>query len=270
MCRRVTHPALTLRLSCAQTRTRSCDVASASLSTSSCFVGGSWQAPMTLVGITLDVVPIAGVMNRIFCYPLTGAGEPAKTELQEKARVPGLSVVLNTPALTSPFVVFDGVLMPAPVRPEPQPECTRETALAVCRSSATKEAFLQRLLAELKPCSSVSARGAGYKQYHLLKKMLKGRHAPQEPITPADVFVCPPATIKKWDCCAPHAFLYALGSDIFDQDGTPLRYPLVGTCTGTAASSSEIAALTDGLVAVTPYAMREVARRLGWTLAPVR
>ncbi|KAG5496032.1 hypothetical protein JIQ42_02918 [Leishmania sp. Namibia] len=236
----------------------------------SCFVGGFWQAPMTLVGITLDGVPIAGVMNRIFCYPLTGASGPAETELQEKARVPGLSVVLNTPALTSPFVVFDGVLMPAPVRPEPQPECTCETALAVCRSSATKEAFLQQLLAELKPCSFVSARGAGYKQYHLLKKMLKGRHAPQEPITSADVFVCPPATIKKWDCCAPHAFLYALGSDIFGQDGTPLRYPLVSTCTGTAASSSEIAALTDGLVAVTPYAVREVARRLGWTLAPVR
>ncbi|KAG5472188.1 hypothetical protein CUR178_02864 [Leishmania enriettii] len=230
----------------------------------SCFVGGFWQAPMTLVGITLDGVPITGVTNCIFCCPLTGATGPAETELQEKARAPGLSVVLNTPSLTSPFVVFDGVLIPAPVRPEPQPECTRETALAVCRSSATKEAFVERLVAELKPCSSVSARGAGYRQYHLLKKILKGApratradHASRRLCVPAgdhqEVGLLP----------APHAFLYALASDIFDLDGTPLRYPLVGTCTGTVASSSEIAALTDGLVAAYPYGMREVGRRLG-------
>ncbi|KAG5471514.1 hypothetical protein LSCM1_01607 [Leishmania martiniquensis] len=234
-----------------------------------CFVGGCWQAPMTLVGITLDGVPIAGVMNRIFCYPLAGAYTPAEMEPQEKACAPGFSVVLNIPALASPFVVFDGVLMRAPVRLEPQPACTRETALAVCRSNAAQESFLRRLLEQLKPCSAVSARGAGHKQYHLLKKMLKGHHVPHGPITSADVFVCPPMAIKKWDCCAAHAFLYALGSDIFNQNGAPLRYPLTDTHGGIAAAS-EIAMLTDGLVAVTPHAMPEVARRLGWKLTSVQ
>ncbi|KAI5688031.1 Inositol monophosphatase family [Leishmania braziliensis] len=230
-----------------------------------CFVTGAWQAPMTLVGITLDGVPIAGVMNRIFHYPLRCTDDPAVTETPVKSCVPGLSVVLNTPALASPFVVFDGELLPGPMQIEPQPECTRKTTLAVCCSSTTKELFLQRLLTQLEPCSPVHARGAGYKQYHLLKKMLKGRHVPHEVITPADVFVCPPAAIKKWDCCAPHAFLYTFGGDIFDRDGAPLRYPLIDACGAAVSSSSESSVLTNGLVAVTPYAKTEVARRLGWT-----
>lgn len=234
-----------------------------------CFVEGIWQSPMTLVGITLDGVPIAGVMNRIFYYPLTCTDGPAATEPQERACVPSLSVVLNTPALASPFVVFDGELVPAPRQTEPQLECTCETPLAVCRSSTTKEVFLQPLLTQLEPCNAVYARGAGYKQYHLLKKMLTGHHVVHEVITPADIFVCPPATIKKWDCCAAHAFLYALGGEICDQNGVPIRYPLVDTYGAAATSPSEIAALTDGLIAVTPYAMHEVARRLGWTLTLV-
>ncbi|CAG9579477.1 putative inositol polyphosphate 1-phosphatase [Leishmania major strain Friedlin] len=231
-----------------------------------CCVGGVWQAPMTLVGIALDGVPIAGVMNRIFDYPLTCTYGPAATEPQEKACVPGLAVVLNTPTPASPFVVFDGGLVPAPGQMEQQLECTCETPLAVCRSSTTKEVFLQRLLTQLEPCNAVYSRGAGYKQYHLLKKMLTGRHVAHEAITPADIFVCPPGTIEKWDCCVVHAFLYALGGEIFDQNGVPIRYPLVGTYGAATTSLSEIAALTDGLVAVTPYAMHEVARRLGWTL----
>lgn len=234
-----------------------------------CFVEGIWQSPMTLVGITLDGVPIAGVMNRIFYYPLTCTDGPAATEPQERACVPSLSVVLNTPALASPFVVFDGELVPAPRQTEPQLECTCETPLAVCRSSTTKEVFLQPLLTQLEPCNAVYARGAGYKQYHLLKKMLTGHHVVHEVITPADIFVCPPATIKKWDCCTAHAFLYALGGEIYDQNGVPIRYPLVDTYGAAATSPSAIAALTDGLIAVTPYAMHEVARRLGWTLTLV-
>ncbi|GET91298.1 hypothetical protein, conserved [Leishmania tarentolae] len=234
-----------------------------------CFVDGVWQAPMTLVGITLDGVPIAGVINRIFYYPLTLTDAAATKGSQEKDCLPSLSVVLNTSTLASPFVVFDGEVVRVQGQMGPKRECTCETVLGVCRSSTTKEVFLQGLLTQLEPCSAIYARGAGYKQYHLLKKMLTGRHAPHEAITPADVFVCPPATIKKWDCCAAHAFLYALGGDIFDQKGVPIRYPLVGPYGSAAASHSEIAALTDGLVAVTPYAMQEVARRMGWTLTLV-
>ncbi|KAG5497733.1 hypothetical protein JKF63_03999 [Porcisia hertigi] len=230
-----------------------------------CFVGGFWQAPMTLVSITLDGVPIAGIMNRFFSYPLTSnTTRAATTQPREKACVPGLSVLLNMPDFASPFIVFDGELMPSPETSGMQPQCTFDTALAVCCSSTTKEVFLQRLMTQLDPCNSVRLRGAGYKQYQLIRKMLKGRHAPHEIITPADVFVSPPSTIKKWDCCAPHAFLYAFGGDVFNQDGAPLRYPLVDADGASAASSFEIAALPKGLVAVTPYARQEVARRLGW------
>ncbi|KAK7197554.1 inositol polyphosphate 1-phosphatase [Novymonas esmeraldas] len=226
-----------------------------------CFVGGVWPAPMTLVGITLDSVPIAGVMNRVFYYPLTGGA--AASTLPQPACVPSLSVVLHMPGLVAPFLVFDGDRVPTWV---PPPECTPDTRLAVCRSSTTRAEFLQRLLTQLEPCDSVCARGAGYKLYHLLKKVLAGRHVAQEAITPADVFVCPPVTIKKWDCCAPHAFLHALGGDVFGQDGTPLRYPLVCPDEAAGTSAFDIAALPHGLVAVTAGATREVARRLGWTL----
>ncbi|KAL7698200.1 inositol polyphosphate 1-phosphatase [Lotmaria passim] len=238
-----------------------------------CFFAGVWQAPMTLVGITLDGVPVAAVMNRVFCYPLvrgmyTGSSGDNVTDSAAAApcdtSVLSLSFIFNAPGLSSPFVVFDGAVLPVPVAAAPHAPCTSTSALVVCRSSTTKEVFLHQLLHQLQPCTSVCVRGAGYKQYHLLKQMWRGSTVPGESVTPADVFVCPPATIKKWDCCAPHAFLYAMGGDIFAHDGTPLRYPLVQP-DGTAGTHTELAALPKGLLAVTPYATAEVARRMAWT-----
>lgn len=219
-----------------------------------CFFSGVWQAPMTLVGITLDDVPVAGVLNRVFHYPLGGSVASAAS----------LSYVCNTPGLTSPFVVFDGSLLPAPVAMRSHPAPTATTELPVCRSSTTKDTFLQGLMDQLAPCTSICARGAGYKQYHLLRRMWAGGTVRSEAITPADVFVCPPITIKKWDCCAPHAFLYAMGGDIFSHEGTPLRYALV-KADGSAGTHTELSELPKGLVVVTPYAKEEVARRMGWT-----
>lgn len=240
-----------------------------------CFFDGVWQAPMTLVGITLDGVPVAGIMNRVFYYPLTHSTSPGAAAAEHRAPgatreshgcrdcVPSLSFIFNAPGLSSPFVVFDGALLPSPVTVGPHPPCTPTAALMVCRSSTTKEEFLHQILQQLQPCTSICARGAGYKQYHLLKQMWAGAAAPCESITPADIFVCPPVTIKKWDCCAPHAFLLAMGGDIFSHVGTPLRYPLV-LPDGSAGTHTELAALPKGLLALTPYVKDEVARRMQW------
>lgn len=238
-----------------------------------CFYGGVWQAPMTLVGITLDELPVAAVMNRVFYYPLTPSSSPTAAAASGATSAggasashvsrPSLSFILNTPGLTSPFVVFDGAVLPAPVTAAPRESSTTASTLTVCRSSTTKETFLQQILHQLQPCTTVCARGAGYKQYHLLKRMWAGSTVPSEKITPADVFVCPPETIKKWDCCAPHAFLRAMGGDIFAHDGTPLRYSLVRP-DGSAGTHTELSALPKGLLAVTPYVKEEVARRMKW------
>ncbi|KPA74547.1 putative mitochondrial inositol polyphosphate 1-phosphatase [Leptomonas pyrrhocoris] len=241
-----------------------------------CFYDGVWQAPMTLVGITLDNVPVAAVMNRVFCFPLTqsasaislhqSSSTAATTGPARPTRCgPSLSFILNAPRLSSPFVVFDGALLPAPVTTASHPPCTPASALLVCHSSTTKEEFLQQLLGQLQPCTAIRARGAGYKQYHLLKKMWAGSAVSGEHITPADAFVCPPVTIKKWDCCAPHAFLYAMGGDIFAHDGAPLRYALARP-DGSAGTHTELAALPKGLLAVTPYVKEEVARRMQWAV----
>lgn len=228
-----------------------------------CFFSGVWQAPMTLVGITLDDVPVAGVLNRVFYYPLSPPAGEESSHTKAEGCVASLSYVYNTPGLASPFVVFDGALLPAPVAMASHPPCTAASELRVCRSSTTKDAFLQQLLDRLTPYEAISARGAGYKQYHLLKRMWTGSAVRSEAITPADVFVCPPSTIKKWDCCAAHAFLYAMGGDIFSHDGAALRYALV-RADGSAGTHTELAALPKGLVAVTPYAKEEVGRRMGW------
>ncbi|KPI85696.1 hypothetical protein ABL78_5228 [Leptomonas seymouri] len=232
-----------------------------------CFFHGVWQAPMTLVGITLDGLPIAAVVNRVFYYPLGGdaratSGDPSTAG--HTGCMPSLSYIFNPPGLASPFLVFDGALLPAPVTIASHPPFTPTSDLLVCRSSTTKEEFLQQLVGQLQPCTPVCARGAGYKQYHLLKQMWTGRALPSEEVVPASVFVSPPMTIMKWDCCAPHAFLYAMGGDIFAHDGTPLRYTLVRP-DGSLGTHAELAALPKGLLAVTPYAREEVVRRMKWT-----
>lgn len=212
-----------------------------------CFVDGNWEVPMTLVGLTLDGVPVAAVVNRVFDYPVGEAATGYHTK--------SLSYVWNVPVHGAAqkgevFLVHKGAIAQKLSR---DPVKAGETLL-VTHSSTTKKDFLSEALDKLSPTTSVSGRGAGNKEFFLVQRSLAEMPSST---TVADAFICPASTIKKWDTCAPHAFLLALGGNIFTEKGTPLLYPLSG-------SHEEISDLPMSLVATTEAAFETVASRFSW------
>ncbi|CCD15394.1 unnamed protein product [Trypanosoma congolense IL3000] len=211
-----------------------------------CFVDGHWTAPLTLVGITLDGLPVAGVVNRLFYCTIDdvtcGSG----------AECGSLSYVWND-ASTGPFLLHEGRrVLPraAPVRDTIGPL----TPLRVVRSGTTSGKCFDRFLLQLQPVEPRSARGAGNK---LMLLVASGLHLSEAATNAAcDVFVAPECSISKWDTCGPHAFLLAVGGDICTLRGEPIRCLFKG-----ADTAKE---LLDGVVAVTRWSMAEVLRRMHW------
>lgn len=225
-----------------------------------CFVTGVWQSPMTLVGIVHKDFPVAGVVNRVFVYPIPGAkGETAAST--------SISYVMNcSPDVPdSAFIVHEG----QPVKISPTTATWSApvgTVLSVTQSSTTKASFLDAVADKLMPSTSVPARGASNKLFALVEKTLAERHGvcPRRRVgvLHADVFICPPHAIKKWDTCAPQAFLCALGGDVRNHHGDPVRYP--PQADASTAGDAAFADLPDGVVALRGEVMQVVSQRLHW------
>lgn len=241
-----------------------------------CFVEGVWEAPMTLVGITVDGLPIAAVANRVFQHD----GTPYTPE-----HAPSISFIWNygEDSSVAPFLVFDGKrVVDGPVTVAAQSAaCTDSSARVTC-SSTTKDSFLTDSLEALSPTLRINARGAGNKLFYLIKAALVGSGAVAADQARmlnaecsdgmADIFVCPGSTIMKWDTCAPHAFILALGGELYSRSGQPIRYPLslpssipeANVDLSSKALREFCTALPDGLVAVNSNWRTEASRRLQW------
>ncbi|EPY34356.1 inositol polyphosphate 1-phosphatase [Angomonas deanei] len=179
-----------------------------------CFVQGVWEAPMVLVGITVDGVPVASVVNRVFLYPV------GKTTTENDGN--SMSYVWNYG--TSPFMVFNGGRVHEHSQQRP---VTPETVLEVIQSSTLKTSLFEEIDRKLQPITSLSARGAGNKEFFLVNRML-GKEGDSPALKGCDVFISSGNAIKKWDTCGPHAFILALGGDLYNEKGVPVRYQLVG------------------------------------------
>lgn len=155
------------------------------------FVEGDYEAPMTLIGITVDGVPVAGVANKIFMADRSS-----------------LSFCLHGPKGFA--VVWADDLFSNP------PKVAVQGEFRVTYSATTKMSLLQPYLDALQPYRGVPARGAGN------KLMLVACGA-------ADCFPSVVAKgLKLWDTCAPDAFLRVVGGGIFSiKTGSPLPYSVV-------------------------------------------
>lgn len=205
-----------------------------------CFVQGVWEAPMTLAGITVDGIPVAAVANRVFIFPVGGG------ELQHEQS--SLSYVWNLETAKEAFMVYEGKR----VEKAPAASLPHTAVLRVAQSSTTQKVFLEEVNQKLQPSEYVGARGAGNKEFFLIQESLKAQIAC---VGASDVFIASGDGVKKWDTCAPHAFLYALGGDMCDKDGEPVRYDV---------TLEDTYSLHKGVVAFTHAAREEVTKRMAW------
>ncbi|RNF04119.1 inositol polyphosphate 1-phosphatase [Trypanosoma rangeli] len=204
-----------------------------------CFVEGLWDVPLTLVGLTLDGAPVAGVVNRVFRFSLD--------QMTSNSSSTSLSYVWNLgPGI--PFIVHEGQRVAPDVAAKP---AAAGSVLRVANSSTTDSSYFVRVVSKLAPIEQREARGAGNKLLFLVSSMLAGSSTTQS----CDVFISPEDTIKKWDTCAPHAFVLALGGELHTLRGELVRYPVRG---------GERARLPAGVLGVSRCSKFEVMRRLGW------
>lgn len=205
-----------------------------------CFIEGCWEVPLTLVGITLDGVPVAGVVNRVFrcnAAQLTGCSGNVS-----------LSYVWNF-GTAEPFIVHEGQRV-RPARLSPTLPGAG-SVLCVASSSTTDTEFFDSVFGKLHPIDVLKARGAGNKLMFLVASMLAASSSPKS----CDVFISPENTIKTWDTCAPHAFVLALGGELYTLRGDVIRYQL------RAGSRTSLPA---GVLGVSRRSKLEVTRRLTW------
>ncbi|ORC84488.1 putative inositol polyphosphate 1-phosphatase [Trypanosoma theileri] len=207
-----------------------------------CFVEGCWEVPLTLVGITLDGVPIAAVVNRVFHCNAEQLREGYSSSRS-------LSYVWNR-STEKPFIVHEGKRV-SPLVSAPRPVTTWSTLRVVC-SNTTRDSVFTQLLCKLQPFEKHGARGAGNKLMLIFSSMISG----SSQRTSCDVFLSPANSIKTWDTCAPHAFLLALGGELYTLQGEVIRYQLIG---------DRRTKLPAGVVGVSCWSKTEVPRRMRWS-----
>ncbi|RNF27339.1 inositol polyphosphate 1-phosphatase [Trypanosoma conorhini] len=204
-----------------------------------CFVEGLWDVPLTLVGLTLDGAPVAGVVNRVFRF--------RPQQMSSAGSNTSLSYVWNLGS-GEPFIVHEGQRVAPAAASGP---VAAGSVLRAASSSTTEGSRFAWVLGKLSPIEQHEARGAGNKLMFLVASMLAG----PPPAQSCDVFISPENTIKKWDTCAPHAFVRALGGELHTLRGELVCYPLRG---------HGRAHLPDGVLGVTRRSKLEVGRRLRW------
>lgn len=215
------------------------------------FIDGNTIAPMTLVGVAKNGVPVAGVCSRIFD---DDAAAP-------QCALPGfLSFVVED----GPCVLWGHHLAGRPATPPPAPETLDTTFSGTTTAPAQKT-----LLRALEPQRRRPARGGGNKIMLVALRAARKRYpdvfaagtkAGTPAVDAADVFPSI-AGLKKWDVCAPHAFLRWLGTDVVEvsRDGktvAPVSYE------NHAASQEAVARGSTMLAVASPKVQAEVLRRI--------
>jgi len=151
------------------------------------FTLGNVHCVITLIGIAIKGLAMAGVMHQPFVGP---SGRTVWGAV-------GLGVVGlhsnddDTPTTTIPQHNADKV---------------RLVTTASHNSAAVDEA-----IRKIKPDEVIRAGGAGYKVLMLLDSK-------------ADVYVYPTSGCKLWDTCAPHALVSAVGGTMTDSFGNNITY----------------------------------------------
>lgn len=236
------------------------------------FVEGELHVPMTLIGIAVDGVPIAGVVNRVFLTDGSGAMNTGSLSIACRSlrSIHSHSLPPSSEPIPQPFVVLSGTVV-EDVSSLTTASSSRgvgasidasERVLAVTYSASTKASILDPALQKLAPRSDVPARGAGYKIMMVVDGISVGGASQG---TTADLFVSPNAAIKKWDSCAPHAILAALGGTATDMFGTPITYRVVVAEDGGDMCRKETISLRNGFVGMSGDAVHSVVTsRFGW------
>lgn len=174
------------------------------------FVAGHAGTPLTEAGLWSGGLPAVLVLLGIFDV-LTGA--------------PLLGVVYQPycpgPPDAAPHgrMVWGGVLAPGrTVAPRVRVATPAPATLMPVALSSSEDAAVRARLAELVPggaAAQVAVAGGGYKLLAVADGL-------------AQSSLLSKPTIFQWDTCAVHALLRALGGDIVDCDGRPLRYDAAG------------------------------------------
>lgn len=213
------------------------------------------KAPMLLVGVTINGVPAAGVVCRVFeaatATKDTSSAGVSAVQAIGRSGWPSLSV-----CLTGRFCVLWGEVLPPACnaldtsRPAPAaPAPTLSSSLRFALSATNTSNNLRGFVAALRPFEAVKARGAGHKCMMVVDTAAADRRRTEPPAaagTPlldgggggerrgsgdeeADAFLSTGA--KYWDICAPHAFLRHLGGAIACQNDATVEAsaPLLGS-----------------------------------------
>lgn len=228
------------------------------------FVEGELQVPMTLIGIAVDGVPVAGVVNRIFQTDAQGNMLPLSLSFSISSLNslwPCCGNGIHSSGLH--FTVVDGVNVTQRRAASDNNCCRRESADSACLtatfSATTKESILRPYLDRLAPKVDNPARGAGYKLMMVVNRLTDS--SSDSPDT-ADVFITPNDAIKKWDTCAPAAILRALGGRMSDISGHVVQYLPVFDASGNVAKKASTLLPTGFVAARDLVIFRVVSERL--------
>lgn len=243
------------------------------------FVEGELEVPMTLIGIAVDGFPVAGVVNRVFFTDSIGQMSPRSLSYSfTPCTVAATSAEAREAIAASSFTVVGGERISLPLNQRGDGTPNAESTLLVTFSSSTKPEILTPPLMKLTPKHDVPARGAGFKMMMVVEQGLcvDNEQLICDANLRADVFLTPNDAIKRWDTCAPHAVLAAMGGDLCNIHGVNIRYPVIMSASASSIMGADgISAppidkkkstqLKEGVVAARSSAiLAEVSRRFAW------
>eukprot|EP01133_Synstelium_polycarpum_P014188 gene14188-16728_t len=153
------------------------------------FTRGNVECVMTLIGVSMGGVPIAGVIHQPF---VDAKGYPTTKEQwcgRSVWAMPGMPVI----GLASKRAADD------------------EGKVLLVTSASHSDAKVDAAIVKIQPDRVIRTGGAGYKSLMVIERL-------------ADVYVFPTVGSKLWDICAPHAILLAVGGRLTDPSGKDIIY----------------------------------------------
>jgi inositol polyphosphate 1-phosphatase len=225
------------------------------------FVDGDTDAPMTLIGISRNGRPVGGVVNRLFQQAVnpstSGSFSADDAAAAAAAAAPAMASTLSFCCEAGPCVVWGH-----PMREPPAASPTIDASAAAAAdeapvrrapfSAAPTAVGQQRVLAAIAPITRCPARGGGHKVMMVVAARLADcTDGAFTQLPAADVFASSPWGLKKWDLCAPHAFLAWLGGHVLRVRGGTYHHIKAGDgADADAGGDLDVAEITYGEVTV--------------------
>lgn len=182
------------------------------LDSTSDFTKGFMDSVMTLIGISVNAEPIAGVMLRPFINP-----QPIFTH-------PNRDLVITAAASKSLYYGGKGLslrgvdpISVAEVRDSRRKSAMNQQLLTVATTVRTVKG-IDRALDQLVAAGLIDrervirVQGAGYKTWLLMEGF-------------ADIYISPSSSTSLWDTCAPDSCLRSLGGCFSTFLASPIQYP---------------------------------------------